>query len=82
MLPGYRRYFLEHGQRLRVTLCLISIQQRREQDRIVRNHHVGKQSTTLVADGNIQIRMANKLFFAANLRDNRPKLVIRFNAVL
>ena len=82
MLPCHRRYFLEQCQRLRVTLRLIPVQQRGKQDGIVGNHHVGKQPATLVADGDIQIRMADKVFLAADLRDNRTELMIRSNAVL
>lgn len=53
MLPGDRRDSLQEGKRLERAGYLVTVEQRRQQDRVVGDHHVGEEPAALIADDHV-----------------------------
>jgi hypothetical protein len=69
VLPGDRGQVPQSLERLAIAGGAISLQQGREQDRVVGDDDVGGQPAALVGDGDIEIGVSDQLLFTTYLGD-------------
>lgn len=61
--------------------CQISVQQSRQEHRVVGNYHIGNQPATLVADVHVQVGTPGQFLLSVDLGDGGAQLVVGLNAV-
>jgi hypothetical protein len=82
MAPGYRGDFLDQSQGLEIRAPLVLAEQPRQDRGIVVDDGIGDQPCALVADLDLDVGLASKFFFAADLCDGRAELMVGLNPVL
>ena len=81
-LPGDGRGFLQSRVRGLVASLVVPVQHCGEQDGVVGDDDQGEQPAALVGEEDIELRVADELLAAGDLRDDRAQLVVGFDPVL